>query len=138
MPYLKTKSLTVGSEHFVLSEFTALNRLQDLQYSVDCPSLDKPNADATDDEKLKYGLEKEMEVLNQVAHSIALSLSHELKGEAGGRSVTELQQMVMKQWPNAAVNAAYEILKALNSPEELNKEPESAVDSDIELTPEKS
>lgn len=136
MSYLKTKTLTVGDQRFILSEFTALDRLRDLQYATQYPTLEKPAADASDAEKLEYGIKMETLTLDQVSHSIALSLAHTCQQMEDGR-VDALQAMVKDQWPNRSVNEAYEALKALNMPEQVEQGDEQSDESSEAMTLEK-
>ncbi len=76
MSFLNALPLHVGKTTFFISEFTALDRLRDLEYTVEQPEEEAPKDNASDKEKMAYGLRREKIVLDQVTHSIALSLAH--------------------------------------------------------------
>nr|WP_319554591.1 phage minor tail protein G [uncultured Vibrio sp.] len=142
MNFLNTLPLSVGKTTFIISEFTALDRLHDLEYTVDQPEEEAPGENASDKEKMAYGLRREQIILDQVSHSIALSLAHHHRSEDNNvheyAHVLELQNTVKAQWPNRKVNEAYELLKKLNDP---NFEPEEESESQEPQeppTPEKS
>lgn len=136
MSYLNTKTLAVGSKTFILSEFTALDRIRDLQYVAKSPTMEKPGAEATDQERMAYGVFMEELTLDQVAHSIALSLSH-ANENLEDQSVEALHEMVKEKWPNRSVNTAYDMIKELNMPEKTNDTTPGNSESQEELTPEK-
>ncbi|EGQ9818951.1 hypothetical protein FV768_23830 [Vibrio parahaemolyticus] len=140
MNFLNTLPLQVGKESFIISEFTALDRLHDLKYETELPKMVPPKEDALEKEKIEYGLYREETVLDQVSHSIALSLAHSHSGDDACKApydhVLYLQNMIKSQWPNRKVNEAYEKLKVLNDP---NFEPEEDDQAPKEPpTPEKS
>lgn len=137
--YLNTLTLAVGSRTFLLSEFTALDRMHDLKYVADLPTMDVPEDDASNQEKTAYGLYREEITLDQVSHSIALSLAHNVVFDDGlshCEHIASLQVMVKEQWPNKKVNEAYEKLTQLNDPN-FEPEPDGVTTSEEEVTPEK-
>lgn len=108
---LRTQKLKVGIETFVLSEFTALDRINELRYSIQMKPATPLPEEASREEKLTASIQQEEQILDQVAYSIALSLMH---GNAIDDDVMDVKEKI-KFWPNRKVNQAYEILKSLNS-----------------------
>ncbi|ALR15269.1 phage minor tail protein domain-containing protein [Vibrio natriegens] len=140
--YLHTLPISVGSKTFVLSEFTALDRLRDLEYTVEQPEEEVLGDNASDKEKMAYGLRREQIILDQVTHSIALSLVHQHRSDDNNvheyAHVLELQNTVKAQWPNRKVNEAYELLKKLNDPKFEPEEESEPKEPQDPPTPEKS
>lgn len=108
---LRTQKLKVGIETFVLSEFTALDRIEELRYSIQMKPATPLPEEASREEKITASIQQEEQILDQVAYSIALSLMH---GNAIDDDVMDVKEKI-KFWPNRKVNQAYEILKSLNS-----------------------
>lgn len=142
MSFLNVLPLSVGTTTFFISEFTALDRLRDLEYTVEQPEEEAPKDNASDKEKMAYGLRREQVILDQVTHSIALSLSHHHRSDDASvheyEHILGLQKTIQEEWPNRKVNEAYELLKKLNSP---NFEPDEESDPQAQQeppTPEKS
>ncbi|MDW2216207.1 phage minor tail protein domain-containing protein [Vibrio sp. 1982] len=142
MSFLNTLPLVVGNTTFIISEFTALDRLRDLEYSIEQPKKTAPGDNASDEEKMAYAIHNEQVVLDQVSHSIALSLFHSHPGEDKDMNdymrILELQSTVKEQWPNRKVNEAYELLKKLNNPNFEPDEESEAQEPQDPPTPEKS
>ncbi|WP_447035281.1 phage minor tail protein domain-containing protein [Vibrio alginolyticus] len=142
MNFLNTLPLSVGKTTFIISEFTALDRLRDLEYTVEQNVEEAPADNASDKEKMAYGVRREQIVLDQVTHSIALSLAHHHRSDDNNvheyAHVLELQNTIQAQWPNRKVNEAYELLKKLNDPKFEPEEESEPQEPQEPPTPEKS
>ena len=142
MSFLNTLRLKVGNTTFVISEFTALDRLRDLEYTVEQPEEEVLRDNASDKEKMAYGLRREQIILDQVTHSIALSLAHQHCSDDNNvheyAHVLELQNTIQAEWPNRKVNEAYELLKKLNDPKFEPEEESEPKEPQDPPTPEKS
>ncbi len=121
MNYLKSAIIQVGAEEFTLCEFTALDRIRDLEFAVKSPDLSAEPTTHT--EELERVIKMEAWVLEQSIHSVALSLSKNCD-----KSLEAIQSMLKDEWPQRKLNQAYEMLKALNqgeAPEMEQAEPKS-------------
>lgn len=132
MNLLKTEPIRIGSETYLLSEYTALDRLLDMEYAVSQPAIPEPDEEDTL-AKAKHQIAVERRQLNLVSHSIALSLPH--NNECFAEVPTsELQQIIQAQWPNRKLNQAYELVWNLNRTPDTDDQPDVASE---DVTPEK-
>lgn len=142
MSFLNTLPLVVGKTTFFISEFTALDRIRDLEYTVEQPEEEAPEDNASKKEKMAYGLRREKIVLDQVTHSIALSLAHHHRSDDASvpecAHILGVQKTIQEEWPNRKVNEAYELLKKLNAPDFEPDEESEPQDPQDPPTPEKS
>ncbi|MDW2204324.1 phage minor tail protein G [Vibrio sp. 1636] len=142
MSFLNALPIHVGNTTFIISEFTALDRMRDLEYTVEQPEKEAPEDNASKKEKMAYGLHREQIVLDQVTHSIALSLAHHHRSNDDSvheyAHVLGLQKTIQEEWPNRKVNEAYELLKKLNAPDFEPDEESETQEPQESPTPEKS
>ncbi|HGF5004079.1 TPA: phage minor tail protein G [Vibrio parahaemolyticus] len=142
MSFLNTLPLHIGKTTFIISEFTALDRLRDLEYDIELPKKPAPEANASDEDKAAYNFHIEERGLDQVSHSLALSLFHSHPGDDKDMHeyarILELQGIVKAKWPNRKVHEAYELLKKLNNPNFEPDEESEPQDPQDPPTPEKS
>ncbi|WP_353499254.1 phage minor tail protein domain-containing protein [Vibrio sp. CB1-14] len=116
MTFLKTACLKVGERSYTLSEFTALDRIHDLEHAVR-HQTEPMEGEATTEEKQQYLVKLERMTLDNMAHSLALSLHHTCK-----ESVVSLETLVKTEWPHRALTVAYDMLTELNKGEEVPDE----------------
>ncbi|OEF59280.1 hypothetical protein A1OW_21615 [Enterovibrio norvegicus] len=128
--YLKHCLLTVGAATFTLSEYTALDRLKDLEFAIGV-NVVKPDDNAPVEAWNTYHLASEQASLETVAHGVALSLMRHHAND--DTTLDTLITMVKTEWPNRAVNVAYTALRELNAPAFQDDEP--ATDESTEPAP---
>ncbi|MDA0107824.1 phage minor tail protein G [Vibrio sp. La 4.2.2] len=116
MTLLNTAQLTVGSRAYTLSEFTALDRIRDLEHAVGHQPVPL-NDDATTEQQQRHIIQLERMTLDNMAHSLALSLSH-----TSDDSVAFLENLVKTEWPQRAFTTAYDMLTELNKGEDVANE----------------
>lgn len=133
MSLLKSIPLSVGDQTFVLSEFTALDRLTGLEYQINYPAPVLP--EDPDEEAINYHrMALEVYSLNMITHSLAVSLKHANEAYQS-LTIKDIQTEVKERWPNNIINQAYAELVNLNTPPQTA---DSVSDDQESPTPEKS
>lgn len=135
MALLNTRSIRVGDQSFVLSEFTALDRLQGLEYQIENPAP-VLGGNASQKEEARYTLALEVYNLHLITHALAVSLKHG-NDQFKQMDIPAIQNEIQSQWANRAISGAYEQLITLNQPPQELLSGESDEEQEP-ITPEKS
>lgn len=116
MPYLKTETIYLGKTPFVLSEYTAYDRILDMEYALKRGDAPKIDPDAPHEERVHNAVERESYYVDLMAHSLALSLLHCEENDFPSRNLEAIQSDIRQNWPNNAINLAFQVLRELNKP----------------------
>lgn len=128
MALLNTQSINIGDQSFVLSEFTALDRLQGLEYQVANPAP-VLGENPSEQDIARHTLVMEVYHLHQITHSLAVSLKHG-NDQFQQTDIPTIQQDIQTNWPSRAINQAYELLITLNQPPKALTESEPKDDQE--------
>ncbi|MCG6216273.1 phage minor tail protein G [Vibrio furnissii] len=134
MKLLRTQSITIHGHVFTLSEFTALDRLDDMEYQVNFPEpvlSDGADLDAVH----HHMIAAEIRNLNVITHSLAISLKHGTE-RFQSLPLADIQEELKADWPYQALTGAYATLINLNKPPQLLLESDSVATEEV-VTPEK-
>lgn len=138
MPYLKTETIYLGKTPFVLSEYTAHDRILDMEYALKRGDAPKIDPDAPHEERVDNAVERESYHLDLMAHSLALSLLHCKENNFPTRNLDAIQSDIRQNWPNNAINLAFQILRELNKPMTIDQLKTPPSEPEEPLTLEKS
>ncbi|EPP5712254.1 phage minor tail protein domain-containing protein [Vibrio cholerae] len=116
MPYLKTETIYLGKTPFVLSEYTAYDRILDMEYALKRGDAPKIDPDAPHEERVHNAVELESYYVDLMAHSLAISLLHCKENDFPSRNLEAIQSDIRQNWPNNAINLAFQVLRELNKP----------------------
>ncbi|MFH0259500.1 phage minor tail protein domain-containing protein [Vibrio barjaei] len=113
MTFLKTARLRVGEHTYTLSEFTALDRIRDLEHAV-LHQLEHEGESSETAQNPQHLVRLERITLDNMAHSLALSLSHTRE-----ENVESIETLVKTKWPQRAFTQAYDMLTELNKGQDV-------------------